>query len=1354
MLSKIDVLKNEPSSYSWKAERLIPTREYEWEKRAVVKVEPPSGDEPVDNPIDFDEELKTYEYYGLPAKQIETGYLYVYKYKNADYWTYTYDKDKLSYWDIYYHLTLPPYNLKTISDDVRDVNNWEYINETTFTPFTCDIEMTFTENATFGEIVYYSGIDAVNQKFYPELIFVDNKSNLFKNLLALWVNSEWSVTNQYGQRVFSTYETDSGTKKIYTHYRVLKPRLLNTGYDFENVSLKFKENDVFKPNIPSIIKSGYSGVKDVYKFDSVDWKNYFNGWKKKHPNYKFTSWSDLHVINWDSTQEELGGSWDVYCLNYGPLVIGDGVFYVNKNIDNMNRDSIKPTPEQSKEVTYEKGALIEKLYSTNPNEYPLDKMDANKEYWYTRVSSQIVSFTFTKQYTTITNKSEKAYPYKGTSTYNGQYYWFTYLGANRSVLISFESNVLLDNIDYIQSTGSSKSFTIGNVAGASIEFSVWKPLLEVLPYAGMECIYYQRYNDSEDWIQEGIFTIREVRENGLKKSTIIAYDNTNKLESDARVFVENLYYPTSLYQLFIMICAYCDIPYDLETYFPNMDIPIWEKIEFENDTQEISCRDLLTWIAEIAGGLFLADVDGKIVFKDMAQPTKLKGSNERTNYKLDISKLPILKPTKVKYKDISVSDTANVYWQEINVADFTKNPILAVWDDKTIKSILNSVLLSIKNIGLIYPMECHIDNDRAQRQCGDNWLIISDNASHPSMITEKHIDSSGVTLKCSGDIIPYLIDYELTDDDIVEIIKRYEDTFFRFYYNSIEIQDVSGYPLATIDDNGYIDEYNLKLEIKNVEFSDDPGVVRNYSIDFSSCINELLIKDGVHVKTGNGLYVSFIDDKLVIQDTRYWRKDISSVKFKYYLNDSSFIYNWNHAQNTNVSIDENMYFLQILNVYTNNEGINDTKQYMYAIASLFKTTGATHVVSEKLSETYNSTLWRLKFPDNQIITISTRNKYPSLLFVNGINIDYDNSTNTIYFHVLAAVKEIDSDHTGDYVQIKFVETDVYYIHKSPAWGLDSVAPRTPLQLVNTRGERITKLYNGEIAYALLEEGYAITIQFNKGFYNNLGILLTYKGIGVSFYGEKLSNEPTITIDLFNTGLSRNLQTVETKGSSLLYRCWVRGDGANVVNQDSQYYKIALPLMDTSRYLIIEYIDDNNDSYFYNPCGGTAVDNGRLRPAYYIPKYSLDEHTTAQMYVMDDSKLSLKMAFIQKDNVDLYSVTDKAFDILLDNDDYEITAINGSLYNRVEAPSNAYTSDKYYDLERISSQIYKVYISGGSREQAIRLMLTNGGGRWYQRIQDIGHWGIPNFYEDGKPITLYSLSTFDYVQIRKKGQLPL
>ena len=226
----------------------------------------------------------------------------------------------------------------------------------------------------------------------------------------------------------------------------------------------------------------------------------------------------------------------------------------------------------------------------------------------------------------------------------------------------------------------------------------------------------------------------------------------------------------------------------------------------------------------------------------------------------------------------------------------------------------------------------------------------------------------------------------------------------------------------------------------------------------------------------------------------------------------------------------------------------------------------------------------------------------------------------------------------------------------------------------------------------------------------MGILLTYKGIGISFYGEKLSNEPTITIDLFNTGLSRNLQTVETKGSSLLYKCWVRGDGANVVNQDSQYYKIALSLMDTSRYLIIEYIDDNNDSYFYNPCGGTAVDNGRLRPAYYIPKYSLDEHTTAQMYVMDDSILSLKMAFIQKDNVDLYSVTDKAFDILLDNDDYEITAINGSLYNRVQVPSSAYTSDEYYDLERISSQIYKVYISGGSREQAIRLMLTNGGGK--------------------------------------------
>ena len=147
----------------------------------------------------------------------------------------------------------------------------------------------------------------------------------------------------------------------------------------------------------------------------------------------------------------------------------------------------------------------------------------------------------------------------------------------------------MNNVEYNQSVGSSSSFTVGTVGGATVKFGVFKPITEVYPYMDYDINLYYMFPEGGTAVKEGKFTIKEITENGLNKTDVVAYDNTIKLDCQFQPLGNKLVFPISAARLFLSICAYCDIPYRIELEFLNSDAEISSAFGDENTT----CRQVM-----------------------------------------------------------------------------------------------------------------------------------------------------------------------------------------------------------------------------------------------------------------------------------------------------------------------------------------------------------------------------------------------------------------------------------------------------------------------------------------------------------------------------------------------------------------------------------------------------------------------------------------------------------------------------------------------------------------------------------------------------------------------------------------
>lgn len=176
-----------------------------------------------------------------------------------------------------------------------------------------------------------------------------------------------------------------------------------------------------------------------------------------------------------------------------------------------------------------------------------------------------------------------------------------------------DENIMQNSFVITTGTSDEGSFSIGNaiIGQLDIELDNSDGRYDNMTFEDAEfdtrvaLIVRQSYDNTltPEWLRKGIFTVEEVTvdENYIK---ITAFDNMSKLDkpfSDV-----NVTFPITLKSLFQTICSACSLPYDTPdigtiTVGKNHEIP-----------EGASCRDVISYIAQLACRFVYADVNGTI----------------------------------------------------------------------------------------------------------------------------------------------------------------------------------------------------------------------------------------------------------------------------------------------------------------------------------------------------------------------------------------------------------------------------------------------------------------------------------------------------------------------------------------------------------------------------------------------------------------------------------------------------------------------------------------------------------------------------------------------------------------------
>ena len=457
--------------------------------------------------------------------------------------------------------------------------------------------------------------------------------------------------------------------------------------------------------------------------------------------------------------------------------------------------------------------------SFSPNTYPKDSIQNGWKYTYLGEVAIGNSSTGRQIGTRISNNIN-AYPRDGvqaTPTGAGvEYYHYTFVGLTRNTIETYFPDVIFNCVSR-QSLGSSNSFSIGNVAGGTVEFEVLRPYVEVVQYKGNDINVYYTYNDEsgDHYYIDGQYKIREIEEIGPSRTKVVAYDNCYKLDTSAMPLLEHINRSTLVKKLFYYVCAYCDIPYYGNEIILNGDVETGNLKDIDKNT---TCRELVEWVAQISGTVAVCDPQGFLTLKTLEKPPRSRGSWQKQNRNLRVSKIPIVVPVGIKIETLDGQEVIGELTEwENRIIDWTNNEIIKHNSQLPMEISIQQVLDNFSLIEDVYSFECDIADNRYGISCGDSWVVEGDNIEpRRGIITDKSVGGSGVQLTSSAGIESEYAPFYSKEEATINLLINEVDAFF----TSIEldgIQTVDPYSGEVIEQ---IDEhYNLLLEDAIVSYN-------------------------------------------------------------------------------------------------------------------------------------------------------------------------------------------------------------------------------------------------------------------------------------------------------------------------------------------------------------------------------------------------------------------------------------------------------------------------------------------------------------------------------------------------------
>lgn len=177
-----------------------------------------------------------------------------------------------------------------------------------------------------------------------------------------------------------------------------------------------------------------------------------------------------------------------------------------------------------------------------------------------------------------------------------------FIRRNKSV-IGAESII---SCDFLEEDNSSTNLSVGNITASTVDVLIRANDNLIEPDEQLE--YYQTEDNVEKKI--GIFNITALTSETKSTYKLKAYDNVGKLEKNFSDWLrenQNLF-PLTLEELVIFACQYCNLTFSSSGFLHS------DKLVEAFYADNITCRQILSYAAAIAGTNVKADSDGSIIF--------------------------------------------------------------------------------------------------------------------------------------------------------------------------------------------------------------------------------------------------------------------------------------------------------------------------------------------------------------------------------------------------------------------------------------------------------------------------------------------------------------------------------------------------------------------------------------------------------------------------------------------------------------------------------------------------------------------------------------------------------------------
>ena len=252
---------------------------------------------------------------------------------------------------------------------------------------------------------------------------------------------------------------------------------------------------------------------------------------------------------------------------------------------------------------------------------------------------------------------------------------------------------LVGGITLTQSVNSGDNLLLGSCPASKIEFELMDLELALPTLVGQEFLY------TIDDVNVGYFlvdTAEKIKDSGYK---VTCFDRMICFDTIVDNWFYSITYPISLRNLLLSLCDHLNVSWDLPA-FTNQDYMVEQRFTGEG----IKGRDVLFWIAEIAGSYACFNDQGKLILGFYEDSQK---SIDRTHYfDISVSDYETKPISKVQIK-ASEKDIGVITGEGEVAYVISQNPLLYAENDQQLRPVAEAILQKI--LGFCYtPFEAEV----------------------------------------------------------------------------------------------------------------------------------------------------------------------------------------------------------------------------------------------------------------------------------------------------------------------------------------------------------------------------------------------------------------------------------------------------------------------------------------------------------------------------------------------------------------------------------------------------------------------------------------------------------------------